>query len=579
MLRAILVSLAVTVSVLAQQSETIEVQLTNLDVVVTDAKGAKVSGLTKADFEILENGAKREITNISEIRRAAGSDVQATPPRRVLVAIDNRTIPQSARRKTIAALRQTIDQLLGSSSDRLTIVTIAGSSQTRLPWTNDRAAISQVLDAIEKEPAMPRLENAEIENMFGDLIQTGSSAGPKSSALSAPRPAVGGNSGNTGSNDRDDAEQSMGNNERLAPAVDYNLMLTRARAFAGSAQAETRQTLGALGSSLNLFSAAPGGRRLVVLVGGALPLFPGSDLFQRLDAAIKEIESHQRQTSMSAKGQNQLLTSPMMEKTSFDVTKNVDALANSARMKGIAFYAVNPETNEHASQGSNSRHLGGAGSNFAALNASIDGFQRLAFATGGASHVGRSAEVALTDIQSDLDTYYSIGYRSTTPLTPETKIVVKTKPGHTTRATIAAAAVSPEWQIGDSVLTHHFSEPSSNDLGISLVPELGMPDASGTRKMVVRVMIPFDRLTVTKQGSDYLCSFSVFVSVGDAAGGAPPQQETKDLKWNAETVEKLRGRSIAYGVNLTVGPGRDRVSVGMLDRSSGRTGFAKAVLQ
>ena len=560
-------------------TESIDVQLTNLTVVVTDRSGARIGGLTANDFEVLENGVRREITNLSEVRRGPAAESlggSLDSPRRILVAVDNRTIPQSARKKTITALRTTIDPLLSNPSDRLMVVTISGSSKQRTGWTSDRAEIARVLTEIEQEAAAPRLEEAEINNMFNDLmsIAQGNIGGKASHLGRRPVRAVGSAGvGEDGQPAEDPADQ------RLAPAVDYNVILTRARAFAASRHTETRQTLGALTASLNGFQAAPGGRRLVVLVGGAMPLFAGADIFQRLDTALKDIEKNERRTSMSLTGGMTTYDSPLTEKTSFDLSKDVDALATSARLKGIAFYAVNPETNEKQARDSTASHASTGANDFSAINATTDGFQRLAIATGGESHIGRSAEIALTDIQRDLDTYYAVGYRSTSPVTPETKIVVKAKGGLTARATLAQAALSPEWQVADQVLSMHFTESASNDLGINLVPETSAPAPDGSRKMVVRVMIPFDRLTVQKEGSEYLCAFSVFVSVGDATGGAQPQQETRNFKWNAETVEKLRGKSIAYGVNLTVGPGRDRVSVGMLDLRSGKTGYARTVLQ
>ncbi|HUR79621.1 MAG TPA: VWA domain-containing protein [Thermoanaerobaculia bacterium] len=573
---AVAVAFSVVCAAFAQQpaaSEAIEVQLTNLDVVVTDGQGKPVNGLTANDFEVLENGARREITNLSEVRRGSTTEGTLTVvPRRILVAVDNLTIPMGARKKTIAALRKTIDQLLNSPGDRIMVVTIAGTSHPRTPWTSDRAVIDAALDAMEKEPAAIHIDETEVNNMFAELIRAASGELPKASLMETSRSQQ--------TDPRSGAPSpSSSEEEKLADSIDYGLILTRARAFAGSRQNEARQTLKALSSTLNQFSAVPGGRRLVVLVGGALPLFPGSDIFQRLDSALKDIERTQRNKARSMKSANANLDSPLLEKTSFDVTRDVDALATSARLKGIPFYAVNPDVNDKQSNDIGSRVAGGAGSNFSALNASVDGFYRLAFATGGESHVGRGAEVALSDIRTDLDSYYSLGYRSQSPITPETKIVVKTKGGLTARASIAAAAVSPEWQVADQVLSQHFSDPGSNDLGINLVAEPGVPAADGTRKMTVRVMIPFDRLQVAKEGADYVCAFSVFVSVGDATGGAQPQQETRNFKWNAETVNKLRGKSIAYGVNLTVGPGRDRVSVGMLDLRSGKTGYAKTVLQ
>ena len=588
MLKSLVCALAAAaaLSAFAQTSETIEVQLTNLDVVVTDGRGQRVGGLTKDDFEVLENGVRREITNLSEIRRGpAGSEAGIASlgaPRRILVAIDNRTIPQSARRKTVAALRTTIDQLLGGSGDRLMIVTISGSSQPRTKWTSDRAEIEHVLAEIEQEPAAARLDDAEINNMFADMLsQAQGNMGAKRSATGPRRPSPAVSAGGSGNRTpQPDEEPYDPAAERTAGAVDYNVLLTRARAFASSRQNETRQTLGALATSLNQFQAAPGGRRLVVLVGGMLPLFAGADIFQRLDSALREIEKHERNSSLSARGATASLDSPLMEKTAFDLSKNVDALATSARLKGIAFYAVNPETNEKQLRDSTGTYASSSANDFSAANATTDGFYRLAAATGGEAHIGRSAVVALGDIQRDLDTYYSVGYRSTAPVTPETKIVVKAKGGLNARATIAQAAVSPEWQVTDQVLSLHFTEAASNDLGISLVPEPGPPTADGSRSMVLRVMIPFDRLAIAKDSSGkYACAFSVFVSVGDATGGAQPQQETRNFNWDPETVEKLRGRSIAYGVKLTAGPGRDRVSVGMLDLRSGKTGYARTLLQ
>src|SRR5438270_10748277 len=64
---------------LAQEvAESIEVRVVNVDVVVRDRAGKPVTGLTKADFEIFENGQKREITNLYEVRALAPAALSAT---------------------------------------------------------------------------------------------------------------------------------------------------------------------------------------------------------------------------------------------------------------------------------------------------------------------------------------------------------------------------------------------------------------------------------------------------------------------------------------------------------------------
>ncbi|HEX8154352.1 MAG TPA: hypothetical protein VF698_14555, partial [Thermoanaerobaculia bacterium] len=47
--------------------EVIDVRVINVDVVVTDRKGNPITGLTKDDFEILENGVPKVITNFYEV--------------------------------------------------------------------------------------------------------------------------------------------------------------------------------------------------------------------------------------------------------------------------------------------------------------------------------------------------------------------------------------------------------------------------------------------------------------------------------------------------------------------------------
>src|SRR5262249_1682411 len=46
----------------------VEVRVVNVDVVVTDKAGHRVTGLTKNDFEILEDGKPQTITNFDEER-------------------------------------------------------------------------------------------------------------------------------------------------------------------------------------------------------------------------------------------------------------------------------------------------------------------------------------------------------------------------------------------------------------------------------------------------------------------------------------------------------------------------------
>src|SRR2546430_16327455 len=76
----VLLSSALSLSLAAQEKivETIEVRIANIDVVVTDRAGNPVSGLTKDDFELFENGKPQTITNFYEIRPGSEAVVIST---------------------------------------------------------------------------------------------------------------------------------------------------------------------------------------------------------------------------------------------------------------------------------------------------------------------------------------------------------------------------------------------------------------------------------------------------------------------------------------------------------------------
>src|SRR5947209_16715146 len=123
---------------LAQEvAESIEVRVVNVDVVVRDRVGKPVTGLAKADFEIFENGQKREITNLYEVRApapAVSSSVtpvapaaaapRATPveirPRNIVMFVDNYSLDPFRRDKVLQSLDKFVEEL--GPQDRVMLV-------------------------------------------------------------------------------------------------------------------------------------------------------------------------------------------------------------------------------------------------------------------------------------------------------------------------------------------------------------------------------------------------------------------------------------------------------------------------
>ena len=60
-------------------TESIDVRVIGVDVVVTDKKGNSITGLTKDDFQIFENGIEKPISNFYEIEGKTATQAVTVP--------------------------------------------------------------------------------------------------------------------------------------------------------------------------------------------------------------------------------------------------------------------------------------------------------------------------------------------------------------------------------------------------------------------------------------------------------------------------------------------------------------------
>jgi VWFA-related protein len=572
-MKRILVAVLFAINVAAQQSEVIEVQITNLDVVVTDNKGKRVTGLTKDDFEVLEDGKAQPISNFSEISRTSTGTTETVQPapRRILLIVDNGSIAFSARRKIFDATRAALERLLIGPSDRIAIATVARSVKERLPWTSDKAAVLSTLATLEKDTILPNPNLLDFERKLETIEYDAAQAGMAAATRPEPRDPNAPPESNPGR--MDGGTGGSGGGYKSLPEVDFNEIISAGRNYASTTTNENKQTLSSLHAAITAFAGVQGGRKIAILVGGGLPLNAAEAIF----AKIQTVKDHAvRDGNRGFKGASSVST--LTQVAPFDITPLVDSLAATARAKGVAFYAVNPEFGDRQTSGIAARASGDRMAEFAATKGMLDGYQRLASATGGAAMIGRPADQILTEIMNDLDSYYSIGYRASGPLNPKSQIAVKMRKGLSARATFSSGTISRDWEVSDQVLANHVLEPE-NPLSISLV--MDPPVVEGDKKKIaMKVLIPIDSLKLIKDGSDYLASFAVFISLGSAGGdGAPPNRQEQSFRWPENTLSQVKGKTIGFAVPLEVGADRDRVSVGVLDQNSGEAGFTTAMLQ
>src|SRR4051794_39447420 len=139
-------------ALLFQLVESVEVKVTNVDVVVTDKSGKPVTGLTRDDFVILEDGKPQPITNFSEIREETAVPEAATGqapspvkppeensrrPRRIVVFIDNYSLHPFRRGEVFGAIDRSFDKLF-RPGDQAMVAAWNRGLRIVVPFTGDR---------------------------------------------------------------------------------------------------------------------------------------------------------------------------------------------------------------------------------------------------------------------------------------------------------------------------------------------------------------------------------------------------------------------------------------------------------
>ena len=152
--------------------------------IVTDRAGHRVHGLRQSDFEILENNAPQAITNFSEYRGAerapvATSEPESAPqPRKFVMLFDDLSLHPA----TAGEFRRRTDQLVEAAmqpGDEMMIVTpVAKKTKVALPFTSDRRAIHNAVEAVMRHSAFHADNALVLEQMFleRDLQQSPMSA-------------------------------------------------------------------------------------------------------------------------------------------------------------------------------------------------------------------------------------------------------------------------------------------------------------------------------------------------------------------------------------------------------------------
>jgi hypothetical protein len=181
----------------------------------------------------------------------------------------------------------------------------------------------------------------------------------------------------------------------------------------------------------------------------------------------------------------------------------------------------------------------------------------------------RGIAVIKPDAVEDLTSYYTLKFKSS----GGKNLQVRTTRAFNVRSTLSSAPPLSRDAIGDSVLAHHFVAPQSNDLGIAARASAAtLVDTK--RQVKLQVLVPVRSLTLTKEGEEVVGGFDVLTSIGDGKGRfTRVNQQSHTIRWPASAAAP--DKAINYTFDVVLEPGSTRISVGVVDQNSKKTGFQR----
>ncbi len=512
--------------------ETVNVNLVNVEVYVTDKQGEPVEGLTKDDFEILEDKRPVEITNfyvmekgipkipttvdvpdpVEQIPGVERSKLPVIPEEQKLylcVYVDNFNIRPFNRNRVFRDLRAFLNQEL-TPRDQVMLVSYDRSLKIRHPFTNDVGVIARALFELEDMTGHGVHKDSERRDLLRDI---------------------------------DEAENRTDVEWRV---VQYAESLYNDVSFTLSALKEYVGSLGGLE-----------GRKALLYVSDGLEMIQGEDLFH----------------AVSQKFQDTAAFSRMQD---FNVHRDIERLTQMANTNRVSFYTIDAAGLRVATSASADMR----GMTTPQLSGFVDSvyisnmqspIQFMAEETGGRALINTNRwDKGLTRIARDFDTYYSLGYQPahfgdgryhniSVRLKDKRKgVEIRHRQGYRDQPLTSRMADKTT-----STLMYGFE---SNPMSLALRVGESSPGDNGNFTVPIAVMVPIGELALVPREEMHQGRIKVFFSAMDEEGRTSDlQQVPLEIRIPAAEIEAAREKSYVYTVSLEMRGGSHRLAIGVRD--------------
>ncbi len=568
-----------------------EVNVTNIDVVVTDKDGRPVKGLTKADFELATDGETTEISNFFAVEdghtvlRTAGqgvldptaeatTPVANTDPAHLILYVDNANIQTIHRARVFERIR---DFLLANRqfNARVMLVSNERSLVVRQAFTSVPHEIFVALQELQKVNSVsPRFET-DRRQIIRAIEAVNVEAG--SGVFATKGPASLNRDGNS--------ESGAGSQRRLTERTiaEARPIMTQIRAYSEQRYQHTQQTLRVLRQLTDIAAGLPG-RKSVIYVSDGLPLRPGEGL---IEAAKRRFEA------LAGFGGN---IHSEMDAIRDDATPAFEALVEHANASRVTIHTLDASGSRDVDRGS-AASGGFSGDVLGSWNDSLVATERrnaqdplvmMAEGTGGRYGLTHTTyNAVLSGVVTDFDNYYSLGFVTTEEDEAAKDGAAKdgaakdANKAKKIRVEVINQANGKTYQVryrssfSDKTTTERSAERAQaallldtmdNPFGIVIETEPPELQDDGLFVVPLRVQVPLDKLVLLPGKTEHQGRVSMFVAVRDGRGRTSEvNRHLCPIRIpNADVLTALNHRA-ACGVRLMMRGGPQRIAVSVLD--------------
>jgi len=520
----------------AQFSERIEVRLHQLQVTVETRDGKPVTGLTKDDFIVLQDRKPQVITNFSAYTevggvataspvQAAGTSIEESQPRerrRFVFFIDDVDIYPASRDYV---LRRT-EELLGAMNNGDDGMIVTPGSVQRIPQflTGDKKTLMAALARITRD-MMHVTDATPLDDRWVPKLPGG---------IELP----------------DSREQVLRRDDCVTLEICSRNRLESLRSVV--------KALGRLE-----------GKKVLVLMTTRMTSVPG----------LKFTDSMKPQAAGASAISNSMKQGIVGDFKTLQPL--VDEVGRAAAAANVAIYGMEPfergistlpgMTSEQAMRQKEPRidREGETGT--------FDTLETLAAQTGGKAFRSSNDFPQMFDqIKQDVSTYYSLAFRDTPGKRNEfhnIQVKIKDRPELVVRARRVVSSDTPEAEAADEVTAALLTDTPPNALGIDVAVSPLVREA-GTTDVPLRVIIPLEKLTFSKDGDNQRAGFQVRVAaVGDRGEFRAAGEQRQEVVVPASKWESSKRDWFEYDIHLHLPPGHYRVAVRVADALSNERGF------